>query len=91
MEEAVTRRCSVKKVFLKNFAKFTVTHLYQSLFFNKVAGLRLGYVGLVLKFTYKKNIPLSNYLFKVKKKILVTSVIKTPEQLLLSGKLHFLH
>ena len=29
-----------KKVVLKNFAKFTRKHLFQSLFFNKVAGLR---------------------------------------------------
>ena len=34
-------RCSVKKGVLKNFAKFTGKHLCQSLFFNKVAGLRL--------------------------------------------------
>ena len=27
--EAVARRCSVKKVFLKNFAKFTGKHLCQ--------------------------------------------------------------
>ena len=31
-----TRRCSVKKGVLKNFAKFTGKHLCQSLFFNKV-------------------------------------------------------
>ena len=30
-----------KKVVLGNFAKFTGEHLYQSLFFNKVAGLNL--------------------------------------------------
>ena len=35
------RRCSVKKDVLRNFAKFTGKHLYRSLFFNKVAGLRL--------------------------------------------------
>ena len=29
----------IKKVALKNFAKFTVKHLCQSLFFNKVADL----------------------------------------------------
>ena len=29
-----------KKVVLRHFAKFTGTHLCQSLFFNKVAGLR---------------------------------------------------
>ena len=33
-------RCSVKKGVLRNFAKFTGKHLSQSLFFNKVAGLR---------------------------------------------------
>ena len=38
--EAVARRCSVKKGILRNLAKFTGKHLYQSLFFNKVAGLR---------------------------------------------------
>ena len=34
------RRCSVRKGVLINFAKFTGKHLCQSLFFNKVAGLR---------------------------------------------------
>ena len=34
------RSCSVRKGVLKNFAKFTGKHLCQSLFFNKVAGLR---------------------------------------------------
>ena len=38
--EAVVRSCSVKKGALKNFVKFTETHLCRSLFFNKVAGLR---------------------------------------------------
>ena len=32
-----------EKVALKNFAKFTEKHLCQSLFFNKVAGLRQLY------------------------------------------------
>ena len=32
--------CSMKKGVLRNFAKFTGNHLCQSLFFNKVAGLR---------------------------------------------------
>ena len=32
---------SVGKSVLRNFKKFTGKHLYQSLFFNKVAGLRL--------------------------------------------------
>ena len=34
------QRCSVKKGALKNFAKFTGKHLYQSLFLKKVAGSR---------------------------------------------------
>ena len=34
------RRCSVRKGALRSFAKFTGKHLRQSLFFNKVAGLR---------------------------------------------------
>ena len=34
------RRCSVKKGVLRNLTKFTGKHLHQSLFFNKVAGLR---------------------------------------------------
>ena len=39
--EAVAQRRSVRKGALKNFATFTGKHLYQSLFFNKVAGLSL--------------------------------------------------
>ena len=35
------RRYSTKKSVLRNFAKCTGKHLWQSLFFNKVAGLRL--------------------------------------------------
>ena len=34
------RRCSVTRGVLGNFGKFTGKHLCQSLFFNKVAGLR---------------------------------------------------
>ena len=34
------QRCSVRKGLLRNFTKFTGKHLCQSLFFNKVAGLR---------------------------------------------------
>ena len=32
------RRCSVRKSVIRNFSKFTWKHLWQSLFFNKVAG-----------------------------------------------------
>ena len=35
-------RCSVKKGVLRNFAKFTEKHLCESLFLNKVAGVRLA-------------------------------------------------
>ena len=34
------QRCSVRKSVIRSFAKFTGKHLCQSLFFNKVAGLR---------------------------------------------------
>ena len=34
-------RCYVRKGVLRDFAKFTVKNLFQSLFFNKVAGLNL--------------------------------------------------
>ena len=34
------QRCSIKKGVLRNFSKFTGQYLCQSLFFNKVAGLR---------------------------------------------------
>ena len=34
------RSCSMKKGILKTFEKFTGKYLYQSYFFNKVAGLR---------------------------------------------------
>ena len=33
-------RCSIRKVVLRNFAKFTGKNLCQALFFNKVTGLR---------------------------------------------------
>ena len=38
--ETATGRCFVEKGVLRNFTKFTGKHLCQSLFFNKVAGLR---------------------------------------------------
>ena len=36
------RKCSIEICVLENFTKFTGKHLCQSLFFNKVAGLRLS-------------------------------------------------
>ena len=38
------RRCSVKTVVNRNFAKFTGKHLWQSLYFNKLAGLACNFV-----------------------------------------------
>ena len=38
--EAVVRRRSIKRGVLRNFAEFTGKHLCQSLFFNKVVGIR---------------------------------------------------
>ena len=35
------QRCSIKEGVVRNFAEFTEKHLWQSFYFNKVAGLRL--------------------------------------------------
>ena len=40
--ESSLRRCSLRKSVLRNFTKFTGKQLCQSLFFNKVAGLRFA-------------------------------------------------
>ena len=42
MNRSSHRRCSVREGVLRTFAKCTGKHLYQSLFSNKVAGLRLA-------------------------------------------------
>ena len=57
------RRCSLKKVVLKNFAKFTGKHLCRSLFLNKAAGprpvtllkKRLQHRCILVKFPNLKN------------------------------------
>ena len=41
--------CSVWKGVLRNLAKFTGKHLWQSLFFNKVAGLRPGFAPPIME------------------------------------------
>ena len=41
IQKQIVQRCSVKKVFLIIFAKFTGKYLYQRLFFNKVADVSL--------------------------------------------------
>ena len=40
IDRSSSRRCSVRKGVLRNFAKFTGKHLCRSLFLKKVAGLR---------------------------------------------------
>ena len=47
------RRCSFKKAVVKNFWRFTGKHLCQSLFYNKVAGLKF------LRTTFLHNTSLS--------------------------------
>ena len=42
--------CSIRKGVLKIFAKFTGKHLCQSLFFNKVTGLRLSHWCFAVNF-----------------------------------------
>ena len=51
------RWCSIKKGALRNFAKFTGKHLGQSLFFNKVGGLRPA--TLLKKRTWHSCFPVS--------------------------------
>ena len=55
--EAVAKMCSVKKVFIKFFTKFTGKHLCQSLFFNKVAGLRPETCNFIKKIIWHRNFP----------------------------------
>ena len=43
------RRCSLRKCILRNFAKFIGKYLCQSVFFNKVAGLRLQVCNFIKK------------------------------------------
>ena len=65
----------MKKGVLRNFAKFTVKHLYQSLFFNKVAGRP---VTLLKKRLWHRFFPV-NFM-----KILRTPILQnTSERLLL--------
>ena len=67
------RRCSVRKGVLKNFAKFTGKHLCQSLFFNKVAGLRLAI--LLKKRLWHRCLPLN--FCKVSKNTFIEHLRKT--------------
>ena len=55
--EAVFQRSFAKKGVLRNFAKFTVKHLCQSLLFDKVAGLRLWHRCFLLNFVKFQRTP----------------------------------
>ena len=57
--EAVVQRCSVKKEFLKIFAKFTGKHLCQSLFFIKTSGNYLRRLLLYLRLSKPREILLN--------------------------------
>ena len=70
--------CSMKKGVLRNFTKFTGKQLCQSLFFDKVAGLRAA--TLLKKRLWHRCFPL-NFA-----KFLRTPFLQNP-----SGRLHFAH
>ena len=75
---------SVRKGVLRNFAKFTGKHLWQSLFFNKVAGLRLA--ALLKKRLWHRYFPV-NFA-----KFLRTPILQnTPGRLLLNYFVNDLH
>ena len=75
------RRCSVRDGVLKNFAKLAGKHLYQSLFFNKVAGLspatllkkRLWYRCFPVKFAKFLKTPFLQITYG---RLLLTKVVK---------------
>ena len=54
--------CSIKKDVLRNFAKFTGKHPWQSLFFNKVAGAAFNFIKKETACKFIKNETLSQVL-----------------------------
>ena len=64
------QRFSVKKDVLRNFSKFTEKHLCQSLFFNKVAGLRLEASNFIKKETLAQ--VFSREFYEISKSIFLT-------------------
>ena len=55
--EASHQRCSIKKGVPKNLAKFTEKHLCQSLYFNKVTGVRTA--NLLKKRLWRRCFPVN--------------------------------
>ena len=67
--EVVLQSCSLKKGVLRNFTKFTGKHLYQGIFFNKVAGNFIKKEALAHVFSSEfceisKNIFLTKHLWR---------------------------
>ena len=93
--EAVVRMCFVKEGVLKNFTKFTRKHLCQSLFLNKVTGVRPP--TLLKRRLWHKCFPvnfvkfLRTPFFKEHLRWLqeTTDLVTLTEEIL-NGKLHFL-
>ena len=76
----------MKKVFLRNFAKFTGKHLCQSLFFNKVAGLRLQACNFIKKKTLEQ---VFSYEFcKISKNTFFTELFWTTASVCKSNEKH---
>ena len=71
-DKSSRQRCSVEKGVLRYFAKLTGKHLYQSIFFKKVAGLRLRPATLLRKRLWHRCFPVSFA------KFLRTSFYRTP-------------
>ena len=64
------RRCSVRKGVLRNFVKFTGKHLCQSLFFDKVVGLRPA--TLLKKRLWHRCFPVSCEFYEISKNTFFT-------------------
>ena len=81
------QRCSVKKAALKNFIKFTVKHLCQSLFFNKVSvaffiKLMLINIEAVVQTCSVKKVFLKTLLSSQENTCARLSFLRTPAQVL---------
>ena len=70
--------CSIKIGVLKSFIKFTGKHFCQSLFFNKVAGLRLIQNGLATSYTKMTVLTIHQFfLISFFESIVTCNVLKT--------------
>ena len=69
------QRCSLKKVFLKNFTKFTGKHLYWSLFFNKDS--RLSSASLLKKKLQQSCFPVNFVKFSIQEHLFYRNFMMT--------------